>query len=504
MNRNGSDCLISRHFEKPEPMHLGIFADYATTLRPDEGIGVFVHQLLSALRKIEPEIRITFWVHPGEEYLIDRLLRRQGLRVEVYPPVRWRWLGWWLDAVAAVQNLIQNGCMSRMSNAIQQRLILGWKNAGGAGGCSWRSWLIRIGILLALTGAVPLAWLTALLYHVVVHGLLRSLALPARLLLRGWTQDNLPPPPPCDVWLLPLGRCTRSFDAPEVVVLWDVAHHHVSGIFDAEMAEITDSLFAARVARAAFVICAAESVHQADLERLYPHAADRIRVIPLAIPEDMHRPTPDEQRRVRQRYRLNRPFLFYPAALRGHKNHRTLIRALHRIRQHPGHDLELICTGKGAIPADVAAVIAELRLENHVRFLGLVDRSELRAMYALAEATVVPSLHEGYGLPVLEALACGGLLTCSDLPSFRELLDGCDAGVLFFDPRDADAVAEAVVRTLREKAWRAAMQRQALHRLAARTWDDVARDYLTVLRQAAARPSAGPLVAAERKAVAHV
>jgi glycosyltransferase involved in cell wall biosynthesis len=473
---------------KRHSLHLGIFADYGTTLQPDEGIGVFVHHLIAALRRIEPTLRITLWVHPGEEHRTQRQLRKYGRAVQVFPPARWKWLGWWLDMIDDLRSLLRDRVMSRMSGIVQRNFIVLWKQSGDVTTSSWRSRALRTGLLAALVLAAPFVWLTAVCYHLLVHGLLGAVRFPAAVLLRGWSQDHLPPQPDCDIWLVPLGRTPVAFQAPEIVLLWDLAHHHVSGIFGPDMAETTDVLFASRVNRAAAVVCAAESVRRVDLLRLYPDAANRMRVIPLAVPEDMKPPTQDEKDRVRQRFSLRRPFLFYPAALRTHKNHRTLIEALHQLRSRYGLDLDLVCTGKGDVPPEIAEAITRLDLDGKVRFLGLVERKDIPALYSLAAATVFPSLHEGFGLPVLEALACGGLLTCSDLPSFRELLNGFEEAVVWFDPRHADAIAAAVARTLQERERLEHAQQQALGRLTQRTWDDVAGDYLDLFEKVAWTP----------------
>ncbi|MCS6976154.1 MAG: glycosyltransferase family 4 protein [Gemmatales bacterium] len=456
------------------PLHLGIFADYGTTLQPDEGIGVFVHHLLAALLRVEPDMRITLWVHPGEEHRVQRQLRRYGNAVRVFPPARWAWLGGWLDAIESARCFLRDRLMSRLSGTFQRRFILTWKRGGG----------FRLALAIVMLMVLPFAWLAAVGYHVLVHGLLRALAFPGEVLLRGWSETHLPRQPDCDVWLLPLGRTSVTFQAPEVVVLWDLAHHHVANVFGPEMAETTDTLFARRVDRAAVVVCGADCVRHDDLLRVFPHAAEKMRVIPLSIPDDMKPATRLEKEQVRQRYGLYRPFLFYPAALRAHKNHATLIEALHRLRTKLGCDLDVVCTGKGELPSDLADLIAERNLQQHVRFLGLVNRDELRALYGLSTATVVPSLHEGFGLPVLEALACGALLTCSDLPSFRELLDGVEDAVILFDSRNPDDVARAVAQTLRDRDRLANAQRRAVRKLAQRTWEDVARDYLEVFRKA--------------------
>jgi glycosyltransferase involved in cell wall biosynthesis len=478
------------------PLHIGIYGDYGFTPRPDEGIGVFLFNLIDGLLELESQTRITLWVHPGEEHRLQRLLSRHGEAVQVYPPADRRLLGRWLDGIEDLQHGLQVVLLGRTSDRVQHWLLAAWKSLGpdsvrSIGG------LVKLAGLVLLCGiALPAIWCIAVAYHLLVNGLLRALALPAELLLGSRDPDApLPPLPPCDVWLVPHGRTQVTLNAPEIVILWDVAHHHVSGVFGSEVQELTDQLFFQRARRAAIICCASQAVLEQDLRRLFPWAESRLRVVPLAPPRDLT-DGPRERFDVRRRFGLCRQYLFYPAAIRAHKNHATLIRALAWLRWEQDLDLELVCTGKGAQSPRLQALLSETGMSEHVKFLGLIDRSAIAALYRQAALTVVPSLHEGYGLPVLEAMACGCPVASADLPTLRELLAGHEAAVAFFDPRDPAAIGTAIVQTLQHREHFLKAQQAAFAELTQRNWQHVAADYLRLFHDAVEGVGHGELATA--------
>jgi glycosyltransferase involved in cell wall biosynthesis len=469
---------------KRRPIHIGIFGDYGSSLCPDEGIGVFVHQLIPALLAADPDVRVTLRVHPGDQYRMQKMLGNFCGRLRLDPPPVWRPLGRWLDLLGQMRCKVQGGVLEPLSAFLQNEAIRVCKSLRQPETPPGKRWLLLGAGVVALVLATPAAWLAALAYHLLVHGVVRALAFPGQVIVPPRGTAEAYPLPRCDVWLFPHGRSAVATDAPEVVVLWDVAHHHVSGVFGAEMEELTDKLFAQRARRARRIICASEATRDLDLHRLYPDLADRFRVVPLAMPADLSLPTPQQCQRIRRRYGLHRPFLFYPAALRAHKNHASLIQALVILHEEHGLDLDLVLTGKGDLSQRLRRRIAWGRLANRVRHLGVVPRRHLPALYRLAQLTVIPTLHEGYGLPVLEALRCGGVVCCSNIPALVELLHHQRTAFKWFDPRDPQDMARAIAATLARRQHYAAMQSLARERLGRRTWNDVALDYLSILRQA--------------------
>ena len=121
----------------------------------------------------------------------------------------------------------------------------------------------------------------------------------------------------------------------------------------------------------------------------------------------------------------------------------------------------------------------QLNVKERTVFLGPVREEDLPALYSGARAFVFPSLYEGFGLPPLEAMACGTPVACSDIPSLRETAG--DAALLF-DPKDPGAIAAALDRLLTDAALREDLHERGLRRAAELTWDAAAQRTLQAYR----------------------
>ena len=145
-----------------------------------------------------------------------------------------------------------------------------------------------------------------------------------------------------------------------------------------------------------------------------------------------------------------------------------------------------------------------LDLRDRVRFLGPVAEADLPVLYAAATAFVVPGRYEGFGLPVLEAMACGTPVACSNVSSLPEVVG--DAGLLV-DPRNPEEMAIAIHRLVTDDALHAELRDKGLQRAQTFSWEKAARKTLDVYRKvaeprnvAAAKPSRSKPAASEHKA----
>ena len=205
-----------------------------------------------------------------------------------------------------------------------------------------------------------------------------------------------------------------------------------------------------------------------------------IDVIPHGIAAPPHVP---ETALARTRARLQadgRPIALSVATDVPHKNLTVLPRGL---AQLPPRDRPLLVfAGFGTDAGELPRVVDELGVGDDVRVLGAVAPDDLEALYAQADVLVTATLYEGFGLPVLEAMARGVLVACSDLPVLREVA-GTDAEL--FDPRDPASIAAALRRLLSGEA-ELATRRDAGRRRAARfTWEAAATQTLRVFEEAA-------------------
>jgi glycosyltransferase involved in cell wall biosynthesis len=169
------------------------------------------------------------------------------------------------------------------------------------------------------------------------------------------------------------------------------------------------------------------------------------------------------------------PYLLCVSTLHPHKNLERLIRAFAR-KKRPER---LVLAGvRGFHAAAIEALIGSLELKDRVEITGWLPREELLRLYARAQAFVYPSTFEGFGMPVLEALAAGIPVACSNIPPIQEVAG--DAA-LFFDPLDEEAMAAAIDQILNDDALRSKLAKAGPERARPFTWRSTAEQTLQVL-----------------------
>ncbi|MGH2603150.1 MAG: glycosyltransferase family 4 protein, partial [Dehalococcoidia bacterium] len=182
---------------------------------------------------------------------------------------------------------------------------------------------------------------------------------------------------------------------------------------------------------------------------------------------------------ARSRYLLPDRFLLSVGTLEPGKNRETVVRALRQLAAQ-GIDLPLVVVGQQGWLQDRAA---PLQMGDALRYLGYVPDDDLPALYTLAEAFVFPSWLEGFGLPPLEALACGTPVVSSDRPAMPEVLGGA---VLYADPRRPAAWAEALECVTGDRTLRQSLVSRGLEQVKQYSWERAARETLAVFEAALA------------------
>lgn len=223
-----------------------------------------------------------------------------------------------------------------------------------------------------------------------------------------------------------------------------------------------------------------------ELVRHLGISADRIEVIHHGVDGTRFRPRPTATLdRVRRRYKLARPFIFYTAALDGRKNHQVLVEAFVRFAREVPERWDLVLAGPGAPWPDLMQTVAQGGLEGHVHFLGLVPPTELPFLYSAAAIFAFPSLYEGFGNPVLEAMASGVPVLAARATSVPEVAG--DAALLV-DPRDVTAWGDALIELVARPGLRAMLRDKGLARARHFSWQAAARRLLACYRGVMERP----------------
>lgn len=221
-----------------------------------------------------------------------------------------------------------------------------------------------------------------------------------------------------------------------------------------------------------------------DILTYFDVKPEKVTVIANAI--DEHFSTPpgeDEVRRVEERYQLQGTFALYVGNVKPHKNVERLIDAIHLARRAGRDDLRLVVIGDELSSyAAPRRAVHRHNLHKYVRFLGYLPDQTLAVVYRLASVFVFPSLYEGFGLPPLEAMACGTPVVTSNVSSLPEVVG--DAALLV-DPTDPKAIADAITRVLDDEALRTTLRERGLARARQFSWERSVRRIREIYQEVA-------------------
>jgi alpha-1,3-rhamnosyl/mannosyltransferase len=218
-----------------------------------------------------------------------------------------------------------------------------------------------------------------------------------------------------------------------------------------------------------------------DLQSVLHIPAERVVVILAAAERSFEPQTPAQIDAVRARLGLPEHYVLSVGTNKPHKNLVRLVEAWARIQPQP---FSLVLAGLWDVRyPESRQRVAALGLERAVRFLGPVPEADLPALYSGAALVVLPSEREGFGLPAIEAMACGTPVACANVPSVCEVVR--DAAALF-DPRNVDAIAAVLAEVLADRAGRADLAERGRRRSAELSWEDCARATLAAYRRALA------------------
>jgi len=229
------------------------------------------------------------------------------------------------------------------------------------------------------------------------------------------------------------------------------------------------------------LIAISEATKRDAVERLRI-APERITVTPLAVDERCFSPRPpDEVELVLARYSLRRPYFLHIGSSDPNKNTANILRAFELFSRDPNTAHSLYIAGKWPAQAlaDLAAAHGGLLAGGRVRMLGYVPDDDLPALYGGADAFVYPSLREGFGLPILEAMRCGTPVITSTVSSLPEVAG--DAALLV-DPHDPEAITGALARIAGDADLRAGLIARGLRRAEEFSWTRTAQLTLDVYK----------------------
>lgn len=267
-----------------------------------------------------------------------------------------------------------------------------------------------------------------------------------------------------DIWFCPFTNLEpRVCPVPGVITVHDLQHEYLPEFFDPDELRHRRDFYSESCATADHVIAVSEFTRQGVVER-YGVEPSRVSAIPNAAGADfVWRHAGTRVADVRKRYALPPRYVLYPANTWRHKNHARLIEALARYRDETGEALALVLTGVAKEgEAGLKGAMDRAGLSESVHFLGYVPRADLPALYAGAACLVFPSLFEGFGIPLVEAMLVGCPVAASNATSIPEVVG--DAAILF-DPRDPPDIARAIAAIVRDPTTAADLARRGRARV---------------------------------------
>lgn len=236
-----------------------------------------------------------------------------------------------------------------------------------------------------------------------------------------------------------------------------------------------------RSARRADYILADSEATKNDLIELYRISPDRIAVL-LSGVDGRFAPVTDQTtlRLVREKYGIGMsPYIFSVGTVQPRKNYVRLIKALAALRMEK-YDIHLVIAGgKGWLDNPIYRAIDDTHMNEFVHMIGFVDEADLPALYSEATCFAFPSLYEGFGLPVLEAMGCRTPVVTSNISSLPE---AAGDAALMVDPYNLDAITTAIKQVIDDEALRGALIRKGVERSKQFTWDRAAQQLGQIYR----------------------
>jgi hypothetical protein len=279
----------------------------------------------------------------------------------------------------------------------------------------------------------------------------------------------------------------RHLSIPTVVTIADIQQEYYPEFFTRAELQARALMYSPSCQEATAVITISDFSKQCIIENYGP------------LPEKVHRvyaagmtqvdgsarwPTGEE---VRRKHHLPASYAFYPANMWPHKNHYMLLLALYRLRQLYGMTLPLVLTGEEMGEWEkLAALARHFHLQEQVRYLGYVAADDLPGLYRGAAMLLFPSLFEGFGIPLVEAMALGCPIAAAHAGSIPEVVG--DAALLF-DPRQPDSIATVCSQLLADDGLRQTLITHGRERATRFTWERAAHETLRVFEWARAQGS---------------
>jgi len=303
-----------------------------------------------------------------------------------------------------------------------------------------------------------------------------------------WTQIGLPlslyfQKPRPNIFFSPTHYAPRFCPVPTVISIMDLSYLHYPQMFKKrDLYQLRNwTLHSAK--KAAKIITISESSKN-DIIKNYKVEKDKVVVVYPGIKEvSSIKYQVSSMDKIKEKYSIKGDYILFVGTIQPRKNIKRLIEAFAKIINEEKKDLSLVIIGKkGWLYEEILDTPKKLQIEEEVKFLDFVPDEDLPSFYAHAKCFVLPSLYEGFGLPVLEAMKYGCPVLASNVSSLPEA--GGDAAV-YFDPFDVDDIKEKILEVLNKEKLRKEMTEKGYKQVKKFSWEKSAEQVLGVLEEVA-------------------
>jgi glycosyltransferase involved in cell wall biosynthesis len=322
---------------------------------------------------------------------------------------------------------------------------------------------------------------------VAAHVAHRPAPVDERWLYRLWYRARLPLPVqtftgPIDLFHSPdFVLPPVSSHIPTILTVHDLSFVHYPATFPAKLVAYLKRVVPWSVGRARHIL-ADSAATKSDLQSVWGVGGDKITVLYSGVNERFQPVTdPAALTALRDRYGLgDAPFVLAVGTVQPRKNYELLVRAFHPIAARWPHSL-VIAGGQGWLNEGLAAEIERQGLGERVRLIGFVADDDLPALYSAADLLAFPSLYEGFGLPLLEAMACGAPVISSNASSLPEV--AAEGAAILLSPHDEAAWSAAMLELLGDPEARRRLVEAGLERSARFRWSATAGELAAIYRR---------------------
>jgi glycosyltransferase involved in cell wall biosynthesis len=263
----------------------------------------------------------------------------------------------------------------------------------------------------------------------------------------------------------------RTIKIPCVLTLHDLQHEYFPAFFDKQTLQWRQKEYPASIAKARKIITVSNFTRQTIIEK-FDLLPDQIQTVYEGVDKIFHTMITHHQcTRLQQKYKLPKEFLYYPANPWPHKNHRRLLQVLNLLNQQYKLRCPLVLSGVWSNVEQLKQQIKQLELDDQVYILGYLPYEELPVLYSCATMLVFPSLFEGFGLPVVEAMACGCPVICANSTSLPEITG---EAAMLFDPTNVAQIAEVIYNVWQSRSLRQSLRQKGRAQAKLFSWKQTA------------------------------